>query len=66
MHWKRPTIKALTAALCPYHDGAMTQIEHSRWQRDGELYARFLVALLGAATEFLQQELTREEHDDAR
>ena len=64
--WERPTIKALTAALCPHHLGVMTPSERSRWQRDGEVYARFFVALLGAATEFLEQELMREEHDDAR
>jgi hypothetical protein len=55
--WEIPTIKALTAALCPHHAGLMTPIERSRWQRDGEIYSRFLVSLLGAATEFLQLEL---------
>jgi hypothetical protein len=64
--WERPTIKALTTALCPHLAGVMTPSECSRWQRDGEIYARFLVALLGVATEFLGQELMREEHDDAR
>lgn len=64
--WEIPTIKALTAALCPHHAGVMTASERSRWQRDGEIYARFLVALLGSATEFLGQELMREEHDDER
>ncbi len=64
--WERPTIKALTAALCPHHAGVMSPSERSRWQRDGEIYARFLVALMGVATEFLRQELMREEHDDER
>jgi hypothetical protein len=64
--WERPTIKALTAALCPHHAGVMTPSERFRWQRDGEIYSRFLVALLGAATEFLRQELMREEPDDER
>jgi hypothetical protein len=64
--WERPAIKALTAALCPHHAGVITPSERLRWQRDGEIYACFLVALLGAATEFLQQEFMCEEHDDAR
>jgi hypothetical protein len=64
--WETFTIKALTAALCPHHAEVMTSSERSRWQRDGELYARFLVALLGAATEFLGQECMSEECDDVR
>jgi hypothetical protein len=64
--WEIPTIKALTAALCPHHAGLMTPSERSRWQRDGEIYSRFLVALIGAATEFLWHELIREEHNDER
>jgi len=51
-----PTIKALTAALCPQHAGFMNASEHSRWQRDGEIYANYLASLLCAATDFLQQE----------
>ena len=64
--WESPTIKALTAALCPHRAELMTPNELSRWQRDGEIYAHFLVALLSAATEFLRQEFMREECDDAR
>jgi hypothetical protein len=64
--WERPTIKALMAALCPQYAEVMTPSERSRWQRDGEIYARFLVALLGVATEFLRQELMPEEHDNER
>jgi hypothetical protein len=30
--WEIPTIKALTAALCPHHAGLMTPSERSRWQ----------------------------------
>lgn len=52
-----PTRKALTAALCPQQAGFMTASERSRWQQDGEIYARYLASLLYAATEFLQQEL---------
>jgi hypothetical protein len=51
--WERPTI---TAALCPHHAEVMKPSERSRWQRDGEIYARYLLALLGAATAFLGQE----------
>jgi hypothetical protein len=54
--WEIPAMKALTAALCPQQAGFMTASEHSRWQRDGEIYAHYLVSLLCAATEFLQQE----------
>jgi hypothetical protein len=54
--WEGPTMKALAAALCPQHAGTMTASERSRWQRDGEIYARYLVSLLGAATDFLLQE----------
>ena len=54
--WEMPTMKALTAALCPQQAGFMTASERSRWQRDGEIYAHYLVSLLCAATEFLQQE----------
>ena len=64
--WETSTIKALTAALCPHDAEVMTPSERFRWKQDGEIYARFLVALLGAATQFLQQELTREGQDDAR
>jgi hypothetical protein len=54
--WETPTMKALTAALCPQQTGFMTASERSRWQRDGEIYAHYLVSLLCAATEFLLQE----------
>jgi hypothetical protein len=54
--WEGPTVKALAAALCPQQAGIMTASERSGWQRDGEIYARYLVSLLGAATDFLQQE----------
>jgi hypothetical protein len=54
--WEMPTIKALTAALCPQHAGFMNASERSRWQRDGEIYANYLASLLCAATDFLQQE----------
>ncbi len=54
--WEKPTIKALTAALCPQHAGFMMASERSRWQRDGEIYANYLASLLCAATNFLQQE----------
>jgi len=54
--WEEPTVKALATALCPQQAGIMTAGERSRWQRDGEIYARYLVSLLGAATDFLQQE----------
>jgi hypothetical protein len=53
--WEGPTVKALAAALCPQQAGIMTASERSRWQRDGEIYARYLVSLLGAATDFLQR-----------
>jgi hypothetical protein len=48
-----PAIKALTAALDPQHVGFMTAGERERWQRDGELYARYLASLLCAATALL-------------
>jgi hypothetical protein len=54
--WEGATVKALAAALCPQQAGVMTASERSRWQRDGEIYARYLISLLGAATDFLQQE----------
>ena len=54
--WERRTMKALATALCPQHAGIMTASERLRWQRDGEIYACYLVSLLGAATDFLQQE----------
>jgi len=54
--WEGPTVKALATALCPRQAGIMTASERSRWQRDGEIYARYLVSLLGAATDFLLQE----------
>ena len=54
--WEKPTIKTLTAALCPQHAGFMSASERSRWQRDGEIYANYLASLLCAATDFLQQE----------
>jgi hypothetical protein len=54
--WEGPTVKALAAALCPQQAGIMTASERSHWQRDGEIYARYLVSLLGAAMDFLQQE----------
>jgi len=53
-----PTRKALTAALCPQQAGFMTASERFRWQRDGEIYAHYLISLLCAATDFLQQEQT--------
>jgi hypothetical protein len=53
--WERSTIKALTAALDPQHAGFMTASERYRWQRDGEIYAHYLAALLCAATDFLAQ-----------
>lgn len=54
--WEKPTVKALTAALDPQRAGFMTAGERSRWQRDGEIYARYLVALLYAAADFLMRE----------
>ncbi|TMD42569.1 MAG: hypothetical protein E6I93_20080 [Chloroflexi bacterium] len=54
--WEEPTLKALAATLCPQQAGIMTARERLRWQRDGDIYARYLVSLLGAATDFLQQE----------
>ena len=54
--WERRTMKALATALCPQHAAIMTASERSRLQRDGEIYARYLVSLLSAATDFLQQE----------
>lgn len=51
--WEMPTIKALTAALCPQHAGFMTASERSRWQRDGQIYAHYLASLLCAATDLL-------------
>lgn len=54
--WEKPTIKALTAALCSQHAGFMRASERSRWQSDGEIYANYLVSLLSAATDFLRQE----------
>ena len=54
--WAEPTIKALAAACCPHQAGLMTASECSRWQRDGKIYAHYLVSLLCAATAFLQQE----------
>jgi hypothetical protein len=54
--WEMPTMKALTAALCPHQVGFMTASERWRWQRDGQIYAHYLVSLLCAATQFLQQE----------
>ncbi len=56
--WEMPTRKALTAALCPQQAGFMTASERFRWQRDGEIYAHYLISLLCAATDFLQQEQT--------
>lgn len=53
--WEGPTMKALAAAMCPLQEGIITASERLRWQRDGEIYARYLVSLLGAATDFLQQ-----------
>jgi hypothetical protein len=54
--WEMPTMKALTAALSPQQAGFMTASERWRWQRDGQIYAHYLVSLLCAATEFLQRE----------
>ena len=54
--WEMPTIKALTAALCPQHTGFMTASERSRWQRDGQIYAHYLASLLCAATDLLYQQ----------
>lgn len=54
--WEMPTMKALTAALCPHQVGFMTASERWRWQRDGQIYAHYLISLLCAATQFLQQE----------
>ena len=54
--WEEPTLKALAATLCPQQAGIMTARERLRWQRDGDIYARYLVSLLGAAADFLQQE----------
>ena len=54
--WEKPTIKALTAALDPQRAGFMTASERSRWQSDGEIYARYLAALLCAAVDFLARE----------
>ena len=53
--WEMPTRKALTAALCPQQTGFMTASERYRWQRDGEIYAHYLISLLCAATDSLQQ-----------
>jgi hypothetical protein len=54
--WQGPTRKALTAALCPQQAGFMTTNEHSSWQQDGQIYVRYLVSLLVAATQFLQED----------
>jgi hypothetical protein len=54
--WQGPTRKALTAALCPQQAGFMTTSERSSWQQDGQIYVRYLVSLLVAATQFLQEE----------
>ena len=54
--WEEPTLKALTVAMGLQHAGVMTANGRSHWQRDGEIYARYLVSLLGAATDLLQQE----------
>jgi hypothetical protein len=56
--WESPTRKALAAALCPQQVGFMTTSDRSRWQRDGEIYAHYLISLLCAAMDFLQQEQT--------
>jgi hypothetical protein len=54
--WEGPAVKALATALCPQQAGVMTASERERWQRDGEVYARYLISLLGAAVDCLQQE----------
>ena len=54
--WEEPAAKALAAALCQRQAGCMTAGEHSRWRRDGQIYVRYLLSLLGAATDFLGQE----------
>jgi len=54
--WQGPTRKALTAALCPQQAEFLTTSERSSWQQDGQIYVRYLVSLLVAATQFLKQE----------
>jgi hypothetical protein len=54
--WEQPTIKALTAALDPQPAGFMTTSERSRWQRDGQILARYLASLLCAAADYLVRE----------
>lgn len=54
--WEGPAVKALAAALCPQQAAVMTASERQRWQLDGEVYARYLVSLLGAAADCLVRE----------
>jgi hypothetical protein len=49
-------VKALTAALCSTQVSLTPASARSQWEKDGHIYAHYLVALLCAVTESLQRE----------
>jgi hypothetical protein len=51
-----PIVKALTAALCSTQVSLTPASARSQWEKDGHIYAHYLVALLCAVTASLQRE----------
>ena len=49
-------VKALTAALCSPQVSLTPASDYAQWEKDGHIYAHYLVALLCAVTESLQHE----------
>jgi hypothetical protein len=48
-------VKALTAALCSTQVSLTPASDHAQWEKDGHIYAHYLVALLCAVTASLQR-----------